>query len=95
MQSSAAAIPAAGSMEEFISEHYWGYASLPGKRSREYRVTHPQWAVRAASEWKFSCNAAELYGKPFAERLGGAPASGFVAEGSQVSVHRGSLLPSA
>ena len=39
---------AAGSHEEFITEHYWGYTA--GKRTSEYRVEHPRWKIWSASE---------------------------------------------
>jgi uncharacterized protein YqjF (DUF2071 family) len=34
-----------GSEEEFITEHYWGYARRRGGRTVEYRVEHPRWVL--------------------------------------------------
>ena len=34
-------LPLIGSLEEFIVEHYWGYARGRDGRTREYRVAHP------------------------------------------------------
>lgn len=34
-------LPAEGSVEQFITEHYWGYAAQPDGGCVEYRVTHP------------------------------------------------------
>jgi uncharacterized protein len=86
--SGAAVRPAAGSAEEFIAEHYWGYAAAGGG-AVEYRVEHPPWDVRQAGDVELRCNASELYGPKFAEALSRPPASAFVAEGSAVTVHSG------
>jgi hypothetical protein len=83
-----AARPAAGSTEEFIAEHYWGYAAAGGC-AVEYRVEHPPWTVRQAAEVDLRCNAGELYGPQFAGALSRPPDSAFVAEGSAVTVHAG------
>ena len=37
-----------GSEEQFITEHYWGYAAQPDGGCVEYRVTHPAWKVWSA-----------------------------------------------
>ena len=34
-------VPAKDSVEQFITEHYWGYAAQPNSGCMEYRVTHP------------------------------------------------------
>ncbi len=81
--------PAAGSEEEFIGEHYWGYTGLRDGGTSEYRVEHPPWKVRGACEARLECAAAGLYGAAFAESLGRAPRSAFLAEGSPVAVFRG------
>ena len=87
----APAIPPAGSEEEFITEHYWGYAMQRDRSSLEYQVEHPQWAVWAASEAVFEGDAGALYGPDFAPYLAGPPLSAFVAVGSPISVRRGLL----
>lgn len=89
-----AAVPPRGSEEEYITEHYWGYAGQPSGGTVEYRVEHPQWRVWRASEAALSCDPSSLYGPEFALSLGGQPCSAFLAEGSAVTVHRGvALLP--
>ena len=85
-------VPAAGSQEEFIAEHYWGYTSLDGKGCREYEVRHPAWKVRKAKVGTLECDVAAVYGPRFVEALGGEPSSAFVAEGSPVTVHRWKTL---
>jgi uncharacterized protein YqjF (DUF2071 family) len=82
-------LPVPGSEEEFVTEHYWGYALQRNAVTLEYRVTHPQWRVWQASQTEFQCDAAALYGPEFAETLSRRPSSAFVAEGSPVSVHPG------
>lgn len=86
------ALMAAGSDEEFFAEHYWGYAVQRDGRTKEYRVWHPRWNVAAAKSAALSCDAAGLYGPAFAEALSAAPASAFVADGSDVEVFSGRFL---
>jgi uncharacterized protein YqjF (DUF2071 family) len=85
-------LPEEGSQEQFITEHYWGYAK--GKRGGciEYRVEHPPWRVWQASEAVFEGDTEELYGRQLASILKEAPSSAFLAEGSAISVHRGHTL---
>jgi len=80
---SEAALPAAGSHEEFVAEHYWGYS-----QGREYRVEHEPWKIRGAIRARFEGDARELYGAAFGELLAREPDSAFVAEGSAVNVFR-------
>jgi hypothetical protein len=78
------------SPEEFIFEHYWGYTRQRDGGTVEYQVEHPRWRVWMARNPRFECaGAAALYGEAFADALGRAPASAFVAEGSPVTVRRG------
>ncbi|MCS6845158.1 MAG: DUF2071 domain-containing protein [Caldilineales bacterium] len=81
----------AGSEEAFITEHYWGYALRRG-RTVEYAVEHPPWRVWQVADAWFVGDAGRLYGAAFAEALAAPPASAFLAEGSPVTVRRGSQL---
>ncbi len=81
-----------GSEEEFITEHYWGYAAQTGGGAVEYQVEHPQWMVWQTSEAALDCNVAELYGEAFAPALGARASSAFLAEGSPVIVRKGMRL---
>jgi hypothetical protein len=83
---------AAGSEEEFITEHYFGYAAQRDGGCVEYRVEHPKWRVWKASEAQLDCQVSELYAPAFAEPLRQRPTSAFVAEGSAVIVRRGVRL---
>lgn len=83
-----------GSAAEFITEHYWGYARRRAGRTMEYRVEHPRWRVSCAAEARLDCDVEGLYGSQFVEFLRAPPASAFLADGSKVTVFRGTLLPS-
>ena len=48
---------APGSEEEFITEHYWGYARQRDGSTLEYRVEHPPWKVWSATRAELSCDA--------------------------------------
>jgi uncharacterized protein len=81
-----------GSFEQFITEHYWGYAAQPGGGCVEYRVTHPSWRIWQVRQSAFDGDAGRFYGKDIAEVLQGKPQSAFLAEGSAVTVMRGRRL---
>jgi hypothetical protein len=80
-----------GSEAEFITEHYWGYASGSG-RTLEYRVEHPPWRVWEAKDAALRGDVAGLYGQAFGAALAGPPGSVFLAEGSEIAVYRGAPL---
>jgi hypothetical protein len=85
----------AGSHEEFIARHYWGYAKQRDGGTLEYRVEHPDWRrIWSCRACPFEGDAAALYGAPFAEALRGEPRSAFLIEGSAVAVHRGRRIES-
>jgi len=83
------AVPASGSQEEFITEHYWGYATQRDSGTMEYEVEHPQWRVWSASDFSVEADFKTLYGVKLGEALHQRPASAFLAEGSAVTVYRG------
>jgi uncharacterized protein YqjF (DUF2071 family) len=78
-----------GSISQFITEHYWGYAAQNDGGCMEYEVQHPQWNVRNAKAAEFSGNAAAFYQSAIAEALARKPDSAFLAEGSPVTVYKG------
>jgi hypothetical protein len=82
----------AGSLPEFITEHYWGYARQRDGATMEYLVEHPRWRVWETQTAEFNCDAAELYGENFCELFGQSPSSAFLADGSEVKVHKGIRL---
>lgn len=85
-------LPDAGSEEEFITEHYWGYAAQRDGSTVEYRVEHPKWRVWQAETPVFDSDVAALYGPKFVPALSADPVSCFVAEGSEVTVCSGVRL---
>ncbi len=85
-------LPEAGSVEEFITEHYWGYTAQRNGGCKQYQVEHPRWPVWPAGDPVVDCDTALIYGPEFEQPLSEAPLSVFVAEGSAVSVGRGGLL---
>ncbi len=81
-----------GTEEQFITEHYWGYAAQRDGGTVEYRVTHPSWRVWRAERAEFTGDVASLYGREFAEVLRRRPSSAILAEGSAITVFRGREL---
>lgn len=84
--------PIPGSEAEFITEHYWGYTKLRTGTTAEYRVEHLPWRVWDSKRHTCEIDVAVSYGSEFTEALAGAPTSVFVAEGSPVTVCRGTRL---
>jgi uncharacterized protein YqjF (DUF2071 family) len=83
------AVPGAGSEEEFVTEHPWGYSGTPDGPTLEYRVEHPPWRVWPALRPTLEGDLTRFYGAELGEALRGAPRSAFVADGSPVVVRRG------
>jgi uncharacterized protein YqjF (DUF2071 family) len=76
----------AGSEEEFIAEHYWGYTRQRDGGTVEYRVNHPPWRVWQVRNARLQGDVAPLYGAELAAALSGPPASAFLADGSAVNL---------
>jgi len=89
---SAPSLPTPRSLEQYITEHYWGYARQNSGDTVEYHVVHVSWGICMASEGAFSGNGAGLYGKEFGEVLSRPPNSAYIAKGSPVVVYRGEKL---
>lgn len=86
---------AANSHEEFIAEHYWGYARRSARATDECRVEHPPWRVQMADEPAFEGSIAGLYPPEFEFLSQRPPDTAFVADGSAVTVFSARRLPSA
>ena len=82
----------AGSEQEFIAEHYWGYATQRDGSSKEYHVDHPRWRAWDVVNSALDADVAALYGPEFAHVLKNPPHSAFLAEGSPVTVYAGKPL---
>ena len=81
-------LPATGSDDAFITEHYWGYTRQRDGGTIEYRVTHPTWRLRAAATASVEGDMAAFYGPEWREVLSAPPVSAYLAEGSAVTVFR-------
>jgi len=79
----------AGSEEEFITEHYWGYTKRRTGSTSAYEVRHPRWQVYPVLNHEIVADFGALYGPAFAGLNGQKPASILLAEGSEVSVLSG------
>ena len=75
-----------GSKEQFIAEHYWGYAKYSDKTTFEYGVEHPSWQIHKVKSYKIECNFEKLYGEQFAFLNENPADSVFMAKGSAVSI---------
>ncbi len=79
------AIPA-GSEEEFIAEHYWGYSKYNDKTTFEYEVSHPRWEIYPLIDYSIDCDFTAVYGNTFSFLQAAKPSSVFVAKGSAIAV---------
>ncbi len=84
-----------GSAQEYITEHYWGYARQRDGSTMEYRVEHPRWFIWETEASDLQCDVVRLYGQSFSECLNQKPASAFLADGSGVNVFVGEKLSGA
>lgn len=87
-------LPAEGSLEQFITEHYWGYSRQRDGSTVEYHVSHVPWKNWSTTGANFSGNASDLYGEELSQLLKKHPASAFITDGSPVQVFRRYRLPS-
>jgi len=82
---------AEGSLEQFITEHYWGYSARRGD-ALEYHVSHAPWNVWKSSAAGFEGDAGGLYGLELGKVLERRPDSAFIADGSPVIVSTGKRI---
>lgn len=84
--------PREGSLEQFITEHYWGYSSRQGSGCLEYHVSHDPWQVWATATAAFKGDASALYGHELGAVLKRLPDCAFIADGSPVVVFKGNRI---
>jgi uncharacterized protein YqjF (DUF2071 family) len=82
----------AGSEEEFITEHYWGYTKRRRGATSEYPVEHPRWCVYPVRKFEVKAEFGAMYGAAFGGLSSQQPASVILAEGSEVAVFEGRRL---
>lgn len=78
-----------GSIEEFITEHYWGYTKLSETKTSEYGVEHPRWKTFPIIDYSMNVNFSDLYGPRFSFLSNVKPDSVLVADGSDILVRMG------
>jgi hypothetical protein len=83
-----AALPAAGSLSEFIVDHHWGYSRMRDGGCLEYRIARQPWRVAPASDVRWDCDATAIYGARLGEYLQHAPVSAILCPGSPITVFR-------
>lgn len=79
------AYPESGSIGEFITEHYWGYAKAP-RYTLEYEVRHPQWHCQTVESYEMDVDFDAVYGREFAFLGDLKPSNVQYAVGSPVTV---------
>lgn len=84
--------PQEGSLEQFITEHYWGYSVQRSGGCLEYQVSHVPWQVWATTAARFQGDASALYGRELGIVLQRPPDCAFVADGSPVIVYKGNKI---
>lgn len=78
-----------GSIEEFITEHYKGFAKMNALKTVQYTVEHPRWLVYPLHNFEIRCNYGKLYGSDFEFLQTEKPHSVLLAEGSDILVRKG------
>jgi uncharacterized protein YqjF (DUF2071 family) len=81
-----------GSLEEFITEHYWGFTNRRTGKTQTYEVQHPRWDVYKINNYSIEADMGLLYGKNFIGINASQPHSVLMAEGSDISVREGTII---
>ena len=81
-----------GSIEEFITEHYWGYTPRRDGGTDEYAVEHRRWEVFPVRKYRVACNFGSLYGVEYAALGDRDPDHILLAEGAPVSIRWGGKI---
>jgi len=84
----------ADSVEEFFTEHYWGYTNR-GAWTSEYEVLHPRWMTYPILQHSIDVDFGALYGNAFASLSEREPESILLAEGSGIEVRAGERIAAA
>lgn len=83
---------ASGSFNEFITEHYFGYAPRRGGGTTEYAVEHDRWQTYPVKEYRVACDFGSLYGQEFAGLSERPPDHVLLAEGAPVAIRWGQKI---
>ena len=82
----------AGSKEEFITEHYFGYTPAGKNTTYEYEVTHPRWEIYPVKSHRIDLDFAAVYGPDFSFLNTADPDSMLLAEGSAITIESKRLI---
>ena len=82
---------AKNSLEEFITEHYWGYNQKNGT-TLAYEVKHPKWDIYKVLDHEINIDFGATYGKEYNFLSHKTPDSILLAEGSEISVEHHSKI---
>ena len=85
------AIITEGSKEEFITQHFWGYAKKR-RYTSEYQVAHELWKSYPVTGYNIDVKFEDCYGSEFKVLDHARPDSVFLIEGSPIQVHRDKKL---
>ena len=85
--------PPVGSLEEFLTRRYWGYNGKPGRRTKAYHLTRPDWLVQTARDWGILGDVGEGCDPRIVEAMRETPVSVLFAAGSRSSVSLPERLP--
>ena len=85
-------MPTEDSLEGYITEHYWGFAGRNSKKTVEYEVEHPKWAVSKVDNYSITLDFEKFYGDRYSFLSDQKPQSVFYCEGSEIVVRMGKTL---
>jgi len=80
------AVPAARTLDEFVTIRNWGYNGKKGSDTLEYHVDHPRWKVWRVEDLRLDADLSLLCGTELGRQLK-VPSSVLLAEGSAVTIH--------
>ncbi len=82
----------ADSEEDFFTQQYWGYNRVSENSTLEYEVLHPSWKFYDTKGYTIDVDFANIYGDKFSFLQNQKPKSIFLAEGSTISLKKGTRL---
>ena len=87
------ALPAPGSLDEFLTARYWGYNGKPAGPTRAYQLTRPPWRLQPAAATRIDADLTSEYGTcehaaALAAAMSRPPASALLASDCRARIHR-------
>lgn len=78
--------------EEFITEHYFGYAKRNNNKTIEYSVAHPKWQMYPVRDHSIAIDFTTVYGDNFSSLENTKPESVLLIEGSKTSIEEKRII---